>query len=266
MERTFGACMLIDTHSHIYLPQFDQDRAAMLQRALDAGVQKILLPNIDLESKPLLLDLCEEYADVCYPMMGLHPCDVKENYKDVLAQMRSAFNTTNYIAVGEIGIDLYWDKTTLDIQIEAFKMQVEWAKELQLPIVIHARDSFNELFEVLDKVNDDKLTGVFHCFTGTLEQAHKIIGYGGFIIGIGGVLTYEKSGLDAVVKDIPMEYLVLETDSPFLAPKPYRGKRNESAYVKIVAEKLAAIKGLSLQEIERITTENAEKLFFAKRV
>jgi TatD DNase family protein len=266
LERTFGACMLIDTHSHIYLPQFDQDRAAMLQRALDAGVKKILLPNIDLESKPLLLDLCKEYADVCYPMMGLHPCDVKENYKDVLAQMRVAFNSSKYISVGEIGIDLYWDKTTLDIQIEAFKTQVQWAKELKLPIVIHARDSFDELFEVLDKLNDDSLTGVFHCFTGTLEQAQKVISYGGFMMGIGGVLTYEKSGLDLVVKDIPMEYLVLETDSPFLAPKPHRGKRNESAYVKIVAEKLASVKGLSLQEIERLTTENAEKLFFTKRV
>jgi len=252
---------LIDTHSHIYQPAFDEDTDAMMQRALEAGVKKILLPNIDIESVERVHKLCDAYPEVCYPMMGLHPCDVKENYKEVLDTLYTNFAKRKYVAVGEIGIDLYWDKTTLPYQIDAFKIQINWAKELGLPIVIHARESFDEIFAVLDEMNDDRLTGVFHCFTGTIERAQKVIGYGGFIMGIGGVLTYEKSGLDKVVADIPMEYLVLETDSPYLTPKPHRGKRNESAYTRIVAEKLALVKNISLDEVMRITTENAERMF-----
>jgi TatD DNase family protein len=252
---------LIDTHSHIYQPPFADDRDAMMQRALEAGVKKILLPNIDIESVERVHALCDAYPDVCYPMMGLHPCDVKENYKEVLDKLYKHFSERKYIAVGEIGIDLYWDKTTLPYQMEAFKIQIGWAKELALPIVIHARESFEEIFAVLDEMNDERLKGVFHCFTGTIEQAQKVIDYGDFIMGVGGVLTYEKSGLDKVVTDIPMEYLVLETDSPYLTPKPYRGKRNESAYTRIVAEKLALVKGISLEEVMTITTRNAEELF-----
>lgn len=255
---------LIDTHSHIYLPQFEGDRADMLQRAREAGVEKIYLPNIDLESIPQVHALSDAHPDFCIPMMGLHPCDVKENYEEVLAIMRPMFMERKYAAVGEIGIDLYWDKTTLPLQIEAFKKQISWAKELDLPIVIHARESFNEIFEVMDELNDEKLRGVFHCFTGTIDQAKKIIEYGDFMMGIGGVLTYEKSGLDKVVDEIPLEYLVLETDSPFLTPKPFRGKRNESAYVKHVALKLAEILQLPIEEIERITTNNARRLFYEK--
>lgn len=252
---------LIDTHSHIYQPAFDEDTDAMMQRALEAGVKKILLPNIDIESVECVHRLCDAYPEVCYPMMGLHPCDVKENYKEVLDTLYTNFAKRKYVAVGEIGIDLYWDKTTLPYQIEAFKIQINWAKELQLPIVIHARESFDEIFAVLDEMNDDRLTGVFHCFTGTIEQAQKVMAYGGFIMGIGGVLTYEKSGLDKVVAELPMEYLVLETDSPYLTPKPHRGKRNESAYTRIVAEKLAQVKNISLDEVMQITTENAERMF-----
>ncbi|HEY8403108.1 MAG TPA: TatD family hydrolase [Flavobacteriales bacterium] len=252
---------LIDTHSHIYQPPFDEDLDAMVQRALEANVKKILLPNIDLESVERMHALCDAYPEVCYPMMGLHPCDVKENNQEVLDALYKHFSTRKYIAVGEIGIDLYWDKTTLPYQVEAFKIQINWAKELGLPIVIHARESFDEIFAVLDEMNDERLKGVFHCFTGTLEQAQKVMSYGGFIMGIGGVLTYEKSGLDKVVADIPMDYLVLETDSPYLTPKPYRGKRNESAYTRIVAEKLALVKGISLEEVMVITTRNAEQLF-----
>lgn len=252
---------LIDTHSHIYQPAFDEDTDAMMQRALEAGVKKILLPNIDIESVECVHRLCDAYPEVCYPMMGLHPCDVKENYKEVLDTLYTNFAKRKYVAVGEIGIDLYWDKTTLPYQIEAFKIQINWAKELQLPIVIHARESFDEIFAVLDEVNDDRLTGVFHCFTGMIEQAQKVIAYNGFIMGIGGVLTYEKSGLDKVVAELPMEYLVLETDSPYLTPKPHRGKRNESANTRIVAEKLAQVKNTSLDEVMRITTENAERMF-----
>lgn len=253
--------MLIDTHSHLYLPQFDDDRQAMLERARAAGVEKILLPNIDNDSIGPMLALCQSHPDLCIPMMGLHPSDVKENFRDILPQMRAHFNTGNYIAVGEIGIDLYWDKTTLAQQIEAFEIQIGWAKELALPIVIHAREAFDEIFAVVDRLHDERLRGVFHCFTGTADQARKIMEYGNFYMGIGGVLTYEKSGLDAVVKDIPLHYLMLETDSPFLAPKPYRGKRNESAYIKFVAEKLADIKGISLQEVARATSDNADTLF-----
>jgi len=252
---------LIDTHSHIYLNQFDDDRAAMMQRASDAGVQKIFLPNINMESVQRVHDLSDQYPNRCFPMMGLHPCDVKEDYAEVLRQMRELFSQRKYIAVGEMGIDLYWDKTTLPMQVEAFKIQCAWAKELSLPIVIHARDSFNEIFEVLDEINDASLFGVFHCFTGTLEQAQKVLSYGGFKMGIGGVITYPKSGLADVVKDIPLEHLVLETDAPFLTPVPYRGKRNESAYVKFVAEKLAEAKGISLKEISEVTTNNALQLF-----
>jgi TatD DNase family protein len=175
--------------------------------------------------------------------------------------MRELFSQHRFIAVGEIGIDLYWDKSTLALQQHAFRIQIEWAKELRLPVVIHARESFDEIFEVLDEVNDENLSGVFHCFTGTATQARKIMDYGGFMMGLGGVLTYEKSGLDVVAREIPMEYIILETDSPFLTPKPHRGKRNESGYVKLVAQKLADIKGLSLQSIVDTTTSNALRLF-----
>ena len=251
----------IDTHSHIYLPQFDHDRELMLQRAREVGIEKIFLPNIDLASIPLIHKLCDEHPRMCYPMMGLHPCDVKEGFEVVLVQMRALFSQRKYIAVGEIGIDLYWDRTTLPMQIDAFRAQILWAMELQLPIVIHARDSFDEIFSVLDELNDDRLRGVFHCFTGTNEQARKVIEYGGFMMGIGGVLTYEKSGLDAVVANIPMEYLILETDSPYLTPKPFRGKRNESAYVRFVAGRLAEVSNISMEEIGSITSENALRMF-----
>jgi TatD DNase family protein len=253
--------MLVDTHSHLYLPQFDEDRSEMLNRARAAGVEKILLPNIDLESIPGMHALCDAHPDFCLPMMGLHPCDVKEDFQSVLQQMRPLFDQRPYVAVGEIGIDLYWDKSTLAAQVEAFELQIAWAKELQLPIVIHARDAFDEIFEVMDRLHDEHLRGVFHCFTGTSDHARKIMSYRNFYMGIGGVLTYEKSGLDAVVKGIPMEFLMLETDSPFLSPKPYRGKRNESAYVKFVAEKLSDIKGLDLMTIGQITSDNANALF-----
>ena len=252
---------LIDTHTHLYLDAFNDDRDAMIHRALEAGVTQMLLPNIDLASVDGMHSLCDAYPSVCFPMMGLHPCDVKEGFEEVLRSMRDKFTERNYVAVGEIGIDLYWDKTTLPIQIKAFETQIEWAKELELPIVIHARDSFNEIFEVMDRFHDERLRGVFHCFTGNEAQAQKILKYGNFLMGIGGVLTYEKSGLAEVVKDIPADKIVLETDSPFLTPKPYRGKRNESAYVKFVAEKLAEVKQTDLASIALQTSQNARKMF-----
>ena len=194
-------------------------------------------------------------------MMGLHPCDVGDDFEAQLQVMENWLHTRPFAAVGEIGTDLYWDKTTLPIQIAAFKEQVNWSIELDLPFVIHARDSFDEIFEVLDTYNRSELKGIFHCFTGTAEQANKIMSYGGFMIGIGGVITYDKAKLDEVVKDIPMEYLVLETDSPFLTPKPYRGKRNESSYIPIIGARVAEAKGLSLDTIAEQTTANALRIF-----
>jgi TatD DNase family protein len=253
--------MLIDTHTHLYSAQFDEDRDQMMTRALNQGVAKFLLPNIDLESVSGMYELVERYPGVCYPMMGLHPCSVAENWEEQLHAIRKAFEGKTYVAIGEIGIDLYWDKTTLPFQIAAFRAQVNWAKELNLPIVIHARDSFSELFEQLDELNDTSLTGVFHCFTGSAEDAKKILDYGGFKLGIGGVVTFKKSGLDDVLKNIPLDALILETDSPYLAPSPHRGKRNESAYVRLVAEKLSAIYGCSVAEVEASTTDTALNLF-----
>lgn len=237
------------------------DRAEMIQRAAENQISKIFLPNINLESIPLMHAVCDAFPDVCSPMMGLHPCDVKEDFRDVLHAMHQWFARRKYVAVGETGIDLYWDKSTLEMQREAFRIQIKWAKELNLPIVIHARESFDEIFEILDDENDESLSGVFHCFTGSFSQAQKIMDYGGFMMGIGGVLTYEKSGLDIVVEKIPMEYLMLETDAPYLSPKPFRGKRNESGYVHYVAEKLASVKGLTLSETAQITSANALRLF-----
>lgn len=253
--------MLIDTHTHLYSDQFDEDRNDVIQSAINSGVEKLLLPNIDLESIDGMHQLVKDYPNVCYPMMGLHPCSVDANYKDVLAKMKSLLDANKYIAVGEIGMDLYWDKTLINEQADALKIQIEWAKEMKLPIVIHVRDAFDEIFEVIDPLNNDSLTGIFHCFTGDLNQAHKILNYGGFKLGLGGVLTFKNSGLDKVVSEIDMKHLVLETDSPYLAPTPNRGKRNESIYVNLVADKLSDIKSISVDEVAKITTQNAVEIF-----
>ncbi len=252
----------IDTHTHLFGGAFDEDRDEVVARAIRNGVRKMLLPNIDIESIDPLYALCEKYPENVFPMMGLHPGSINENWKENLEMIKDAlFSRKNY-AVGEIGMDLYWDKSFVNEQAQAFALQIDWAKELQLPIVIHAREAFDEIFEIIDEKNDENLTGVFHCFTGNLAQAEKIMSYGGFKMGIGGVLTYKKSGLDEVVKHIPLEELILETDSPYLPPTPYRGKRNESSYLIHIAEKLAEVKELKLKDVARITTQNAENLFF----
>lgn len=252
--------LLIDTHTHLYSEEFDQDRDAAITRCLENGVKKLYLPNVDSESITRMLDLEKAYPEVCIAMMGLHPCSVKENYKEELAIVKEWLDKRHFVAIGEIGVDLYWDKTFINEQIEAFNLQMDWAVEKNIPIVIHCRDAFDEIFEVLSK--RDKLpTGIFHCFSGNLEQANKIIGLGGFKLGIGGVLTFKNSGLDKVVEQIDLKHLVLETDSPYLAPMPHRGKRNESSYTKLVAEKLAVIKNCSIEEIAEITTQNAKEVF-----
>ncbi len=256
--------MLIDTHAHLYDDQFENEWNLQIENGLNKGVKKILLPNIDVHSIQKMEQLVAQFPSICYPMMGLHPCYVKpENWKEELDLIKNKLyqNPQNYIAVGEIGIDLYWDKSTLDIQQQAFVEQIKWAKELQLPIAIHARDSFDELFELLDMYNDDQLKGVFHCFTGTLEQGKKILQYGGFKIGIGGVVTFKNSPLPEVLLGLGIDTIILETDAPYLAPAPHRGKRNEPSYVSLVAEKLSDIFKLSVSEIAHITSQNAVQLF-----
>ena len=253
--------MYIDTHTHLYSEQFGNDRTEMIQRALDAGVEQLLLPNIDLESIPGMYALEQQFPGVCHAMMGLHPCSVDADFEAVLAEIRKELFSRKFIAVGEIGIDLYWDKTFLEEQKQAFAMQIEWAKELRIPIVIHARDSFEEIFEVLDRHNDERLTGVFHCFTGTEREILRVRAYGGFLFGIGGVVTFKKSGLDESVKLLSPEEIILETDSPYLAPHPHRGKRNESSYMPLIADKLSDIFEVSPQEIGRITSANARNCF-----
>lgn len=251
----------IDTHTHLFSPSFDEDRTAVVERALKAGVEILLLPNIDLESIEPMYELCKQFPQNCFPMMGLHPGSVDENWESNLEIIRkNLFERKNY-AVGEIGMDLYWDKTFQAQQAEAFRMQIAWAKELTLPIVIHAREAFDEIFEIVDELNDERLTGVFHCFTGTVEQAKRIQNYGDFKIGIGGVLTYKKAELDLVLKEIDLSEMILETDSPYLPPTPHRGKRNESAYLLHIAEKLADLKECTLKVIADTTTATAKELF-----
>jgi TatD DNase family protein len=254
----------IDTHTHLYSTEFDSDRTEMVENAIKAGVKKLLLPNIDVASIEPMYRLCEEFPQNCFPMMGLHPGYVNENWEQDLLIIKKAIDENKHIAIGEIGMDLYWDKTFIEEQKKAFRIQIEWAKELNLPIVIHARDAFDEIFEILDELNDAALSGVFHCFTGTLEQAQKINSYGGFYLGIGGVLTYKKSDLPSVLTEIPLEQIIVETDAPYLPPTPHRGKRNESKFLLHVAEKVAEVKNCSLMEVARITSENAEKLFQLK--
>ncbi len=251
---------LIDTHTHIYLEQFDEDREEMIQRALDSGVEQFFLPNIDSSSIARMLEMEEAWPGRCFAMMGLHPCSVKENFEEELAIVRDWLDERPFCAVGEIGIDLYWDKSFFEQQKEAFLLQAEWAKELGIPIVIHSREATDILIELAGQAKDERLSGVFHCFSGTEDQARRIIELG-FYLGIGGVVTFKNAGLDKVMENIGLEHVVLETDSPYLAPAPRRGKRNESAYVRLVAEKLAAIKGVSFREVAEVTTKNAERLF-----
>ena len=253
--------MLIDTHSHFYSKEFDDDLNECIQRCKDNGIQQVLMPNVDVDSIKSLHLLENTDTNFFKSMMGVHPCYVKEGYQNELDICRVWFEKKDYCAVGEIGIDLYWDKTTLGIQQDAFRQQIQWAKELGKPIAIHARESFQEIFQIIDEENDESLTGVFHCFTGGLDEAHKIMSYGGFKMGIGGVLTYKKSGLDKTIAQVPLSELVLETDAPYLAPTPKRGKRNESSYLLYIAEKLAEVKGETLKIIGEVTTGNAEDLF-----
>jgi TatD DNase family protein len=231
-----------------------------MQRCIDSNISRLFLPNVDANSVQLVSSLVSDYPANCFPMLGLHPCSVKENWEDELNTIKAAVSELQMVAVGEIGIDLYWDKTHLPQQVQAFKTQIAWAKSLKLPIVIHCREAFNEVFEVLEQENDEDLRGIFHCFTGNLAQAHQAIKLG-FYLGIGGVVTYKNSGLDKVVAEISLDDIVLETDSPYLAPVPYRGKPNESSYLVYIADKIAELHKTSIETVAGITTENSKRIF-----
>lgn len=251
----------IDTHTHLYLPEFKQDREEMLKRATEVGISKILLPNVDLENIPQIKAIKNTRLVPIYAAMGLHPTSVKVDYKNTLKLIYDELLKGDYVAIGEIGIDLYWDKSREAEQTDAFKQQIAWAKALQLPIIIHARNSFDEIFAVMDELWSPELKGVFHCFSGTEHEALKIIHDYKFMLGIGGVLTFKNSGLKKEIQPIGLEHMVLETDAPYLAPVPYRGKRNESAYIPIIAQHLAEVKNCKVQKVAEITTANAQQLF-----
>lgn len=252
---------MIDTHTHLYSEEFDGDRSEMIQRALDKGISKFFLPAIDSGYHENMLTLESEYPGKIFAMMGLHPTYVKpETWENELQIVENYLKQQKFCAVGEIGIDLYWDKSTLDIQVKAFEQQIDWAMAYDLPIVIHTRESFDQVFEVLERKKHPKLRGIFHCFSGSLEQAKHAIDLN-FLLGIGGVVTFKNGKIDQFLHEIPLEKIVLETDSPYLAPVPHRGKRNESAYLDLVVGKLVDIYKKDFAEIDRITTENAEKIF-----
>jgi TatD DNase family protein len=252
--------LLTDTHTHLYYETDDAKRAELVQRCKENEITRLFLPNVDAASVQMVFSLHESFPDICFPMLGLHPCSVKPGWEEELNAIQQAIHQHKIYAIGEIGIDLYWDKTTLPEQILAFKQQIAWAKSLKLPIVIHCRDAFDEVFDVLEQEQGDDLRGIFHCFTGTLTQANKIIDLG-FYLGIGGVVTYKNSGLDKVVSQVDMNHLVLETDSPYLTPVPYRGKPNESSYLIYIAQKVAELHQTNLDTVAAITTENSKKVF-----
>ncbi|MEF1288507.1 TatD family hydrolase [Vibrio sp. M260118] len=251
---------MIDTHAHIYATEFDTDRDQVVKRALAQGIDKILLPNIDLDSIEPMLRTEAQYPDVCRSMMGLHPCYVDGNVKQSLEVIYSWFAKHNFIAVGEIGIDLYWDKTYKAEQEMAFITQLNWAKEMKLPAVIHTRDSIEETLALLRNEQDGSLSGVFHCFGGSVEEA-KAINDLGFHLGLGGVSTFKNGGMDKVIPHLDMDYIILETDCPYLAPVPHRGKRNEPAYTSLVAQRVADLREMSIEQVDNLTTHNAKTLF-----
>lgn len=251
---------LVDTHSHIYSPEFDADRPLILERAEKEGVGKILLPAVDAESHEMMLKVENDNPGRCFSMMGVHPCSIKENYRAELKIAREYFDQRKFMAVGEIGLDFYWDKTFTEQQYLAFHEQIEWALHFDIPIVIHSRNATDECIKVVKEHQKGNLKGVFHCFSGNTEQAKQLIELG-FFLGIGGVLTFKNSGLDKVMENINLDNVVLETDAPYLAPMPFRGKRNEPSYLKYVVEKLSIIKNTGIEEIALVTSVNAEKLF-----
>ena len=254
--------MLIDTHSHLFLEEFAEDLPQVMERARNAGVSSIFMPNIDSTTIDALLSVCEKYPDLCYPMIGLHPTSVNETYEQELAIVRERLSAPNYfVAIGEIGLDLYWDRTFLKEQLLVFERQIEWALEYELPVVIHTREAFDYIYKVMEPYKKTALRGIFHSFTGTPEEAARLLEFDGFMLGINGVVTFKKSTLPETLLTVPLERIVLETDSPYLTPVPNRGKRNESANVKDTLAKVAEIYQKSLEYVAQVTSENALKVF-----
>ena len=254
--------MFTDTHAHLYSAEFDNDRDSMINKAVGEGVTRFFLPNIDDRSIEPMLTLVEKFSDYCFPMMGLHPCSIENDYKQKLKIIEKWLSKAEFLAVGEIGLDYYWSKAYVNEQKDALLTQVQWAMELNLPVVIHSRDSFDDIADLLLPLKSQKLRGVFHCFTGNEEQVKKALDLE-FYLGIGGVVTFKNSGLDKTIELIDMKNILLETDAPYLAPVPHRGKRNEPVYLKLIAQKVADLKELSIDQVGLMTTENSKKLFNA---
>jgi TatD DNase family protein len=252
----------IDTHTHLFASEFNDDIDIVVQNALDNGVSKMLLPNIDSTTTKNMLQLCNKYPQHCFPMIGLHPCSVKkDNIEKEILHVEEMLNKNNFIAIGEIGLDLYWDTSNLSYQKVAFESQIKLAKKYQLPIVIHVRDSFNEAIEIVEKLNNENLSGVFHCFTGNIQEAERIINLENFYLGIGGVVTFKNGGINKIINQISLDNIILETDSPYLTPAPFRGKRNESKFLVNIAQKMSEIYEIDINEIANKTSSNAINLF-----
>jgi len=252
--------MFIDSHTHLFDTAFDQDRAETMSRALDAGVLRMYLPNIDVQTVDAMLLMADTWPEHCFPMLGLHPCSVKEDYREVLAALYERFEAHRFAAIGEIGLDYHWDTAFKEEQKVAFQQQIDWAKKRGLPIAIHTRDSFEDALAMVEANQDGSLSGVFHCFTGSAEEARRVVDTG-FYIGIGGIATFKNGGLAPVLQQMSLSHILLETDAPYLAPAPHRGKRNESAYIPLIAQKVAEVKEVSVAQVAEITTKNALNLF-----
>lgn len=253
--------ILTDTHTHLYSKDFDPDRSELIETAIKSGIKRFFLPNVDSESIPGMFQMEKQFPDNCFAMMGLHPCSVNATYQDELQVVKHWLSKRKFIGIGEIGIDLYWDKTFLVQQQDAFRTQIQLAKEYNLPYVIHSRNSFNEVMEIVSEFKNDAIKAIFHCFSGNVQQAEEVIAAGNFKLGIGGVVTFKNSGLDKVVEAIDLKHLVLETDAPYLAPMPHRGKRNEPDHLLLIAKKIAEIKNISVEEVASVTTQNSIEVF-----
>lgn len=250
-----------DTHTHLYSAEFDTDRKQLIQKALDGGIKRLFMPNISKESIEAMLEVEKQFPENCFPMMGLHPCSVAEDVEEQLQAVEAWLEKRTFTAIGEIGIDLYWDKTFFKQQQDAFRRQIRLAKKYRLPYVIHSRNAFDETMEIVNEFKGEGIKAIFHCFSGNIQQAQQVIEAGDFMLGIGGVVTFKNSGLDKVVEAIDLRYLVLETDAPYLAPAPHRGKRNEPDYLLLVAKKIAELKNISVEEVASVTTENSKHVF-----
>jgi TatD DNase family protein len=253
--------ILTDTHTHLYSAEFGEEKKQLIEQAIEQGVSRFFMPNVDSTSIDSMFEIEKLFPQNCFTMMGLHPCSVKEDYEAELQIAEQWLEKRKFVAIGEIGIDLYWDKTFFVQQQDAFRKQISWAKKYGLPYVIHSRNSFDEVMEIVSEFKNDHIKAIFHCFSGNVEQAEQVIAAGDFKLGIGGVVTFKNSGLDKVVDAIDLKHLVLETDAPYLAPTPYRGKRNNPEYLLLVAKKIAEIKNISIEEVVAVTTENSKYIF-----